>query len=104
MSERRAPSEPLAPVPSAEEILQDIREVAREHLEWKGSWGPETRLAEDLELDSIRLLTLAVEVENRFQVALEPEDEEEISTVQDLVEAVERRLREKRDSGPREDP
>ena len=48
------------------------------------------RLVEDLELDSLRLLTLAVEVENRFRVAFEPEDDEEIVTVGDLVDAVER--------------
>lgn len=84
-------SEPV----SRREILEGIREVAAEHLDWRGEWSLDTRLAEDLELDSIRLLTLAVEVENRFRVALEPEDEEEIETVRDLVEAVERRLAEK---------
>lgn len=70
------------------EILDGVRAVAREHLGHEGELRPETRLVEDLELDSIRLLTLAVEVENRFRVALDPEDEEGITTVGDLVDAV----------------
>ena len=37
-------------------------------------------------------MTLAVGVEDRFQVALEPEDEEAIQTVGDLVVPVERLL------------
>lgn len=73
-------------------ILAGIREVAREHLDWNAELPLEARLVEDLELDSIRLLTLAVEVENRFRIALEPEDELGIVTVADLVETVSRRL------------
>ena len=46
------------------------------------------RLVEDLELDSLKALTLAVEVENRFQICLDPEIEAGIVTLGDLVEAV----------------
>jgi len=77
---------------SREEILRGIREVAREHLAYEGPLEPRMRLVEDLALDSIRLLTLAVEVENRFAVCLDPEDEEAIATVGDLVAAVEGKL------------
>jgi len=50
------------------------------------------RLVEDLRLDSLRLLTLAIEVEDRFQVALDEQDEAAIETVGDLVAAVGRKL------------
>ncbi|HVS15408.1 MAG TPA: acyl carrier protein [Thermoanaerobaculia bacterium] len=87
-----SPGEPAGgAVPGGAEILAGIREVAAEHLDWRGELPLEARLVDDLELDSIRLLTLAVEVENRFQVALEPADEQGIVTVADLVEAVARR-------------
>lgn len=82
-----------------DEVLAGIREVAAAHLDWRGELPLEARLVEDLELDSIRLLTLAVEVENHFRVALEPEDEEGIVTVADLVETVRHRLREKPTEG-----
>lgn len=73
-------------------ILAGIGEVARAHLGWEGEVTPEMRLLEDLRLDSIRLLTLAAEVENRFRVILEEEDEAGIHTVGDLVAAVRRKL------------
>lgn len=89
-----------------EEILQSIEEVARTHLGVFGGGGddrsapgggtvrfhPDLRLVEDLALDSIQLLTLAVEVENRFRICMDPEDEEGIETVGDLADVVERKL------------
>lgn len=82
-----------------EEILQSIEEVARTHLVSReagelerrlegGRLTPELRLVEDLALDSIQLLTLAVEVENRFRICMNPEDEEGIETVGDLADVV----------------
>lgn len=75
-----------------EAILVGIEEVAREHLGWQGGLTPEMRLVEDLRLDSVRLLTLAMEVENRFRVFLDEIDEAGIETVGDLIAAVRRKL------------
>jgi acyl carrier protein len=75
-----------------DEILEGIREVARTHVGFDGPLDPDLRLIEDLELDSIKALTLAVEVENRFQVCLDPGVEAGIRTVGDLVDAVRSRL------------
>lgn len=50
------------------------------------------RLTEDLGLDSVGLLTLAVAVEDHFRICLEPEDEARIRTVGDLVRTVEEKL------------
>jgi acyl carrier protein len=74
------------------EILAGIADVARAHLGWDRSLRPEMRLVEDLELDSLKVLTLAVEVENRFKVCLDPESERQIVTVDDLVATVRRKL------------
>ena len=73
-------------------ILSGIREVLQQHLGWEGALSMDMRLVEDLRLDSIRLLTLAVEVENRFRVRLGEEDEARIETVGDLVSVVRRKL------------
>jgi acyl carrier protein len=75
-----------------EAILEGIGEVARLHLGWEGALTPEMRLVEDLRLDSIRLLTLAAEVENRFRILLDETDEGGIQTVGDLVAVVRRKL------------
>ncbi len=69
-------------------ILAGIRDVARKHLGWEGAIDEEMRLVEDLALDSIKLLTLAVEVENRFKICLDPERDHELITVADLVAAI----------------
>jgi acyl carrier protein len=73
-------------------ILDGIHEVARRQLGFDGELRPEMRLSEDLELDSLKMLTLAVEVENRFRVCLDPSSEAQIETVGDLVAAVGREL------------
>ncbi len=65
------------------QIINGIAEVARQHLGWKRSLRPEMRLVEDLELDSLKTLTLALEVENYFKVCLD--EEAGIQTVGDLV-------------------
>jgi acyl carrier protein len=80
-----------------QKILDGIREVALRHLDFGGEVRPEMRLAEDLELDSIKILTLAVEVENRFRVRLDPSSEARIETVGDLVAEVGRQLAERSD-------
>ncbi len=74
------------------EILTVIGDVARDHELWDGTLSRDLRLVEDLELDSLKALTLAVEVENRFQVCLDPEIETTIITVGDLVDMVRREL------------
>ena len=78
------------------DILAGVEAVAREHLAHRGPLAPRMRLVEDLELDSIRLLTLAVEVENRFRVRLDEADDAAIETVGDLVRTVAGKLAERR--------
>lgn len=73
-------------------ILEGIALVAQEHLGWEGPVTAEMRLVEDLRLDSVRLLTLAAQVENRFRVFLDEADELAIETVGDLVAIVRRKL------------
>ena len=84
---------------SREEILAGIAAVAREHLNFTGPIRPEMGLIDDLRLDSLRLLTLAVEVENRFRVRLDPDEEASIATVGDLIDTVARKLAPQRDGG-----
>jgi acyl carrier protein len=70
------------------EILAAIEEVARTHVGFTGTLQPELRLVEDLKLDSLKALTLALEVENRFRICLDPEIEARVETVGELVGAV----------------
>ncbi|HKI87272.1 MAG TPA: phosphopantetheine-binding protein [Thermoanaerobaculia bacterium] len=73
---------------SEEEILAVVSEIARRELGYEGQLSLDARLLEELELDSIRRLALAVAVENRFRIILDPEEEAAIETVADLVRSV----------------
>jgi len=73
-------------------ILAGVARVARQHVGWQGPVAPDMRLAEDLNLDSLKLLTLAVEIENHFRICLDPEEDHELETVGDLVQAIRKRL------------
>jgi acyl carrier protein len=72
-------------------ILDGIREIL-DAMEVDGPVAPDTRVDEGLGLDSIRRIELVIEIENRFRVRLEPEDEAEVETIGDLVRVIRRRL------------
>jgi len=72
-------------------ILEGVELVAERHVGWKGELRPEMHLVEDLELDSLRLLMLTVEVENYFRICLDEDDEACIETVGDLIQIIEQK-------------
>ena len=71
---------------SDQKVLERLQKIAEDYLDFKGTLHLEQNLVEDLELDSIRLLTLAVEVENEFRVILS--EDHDLITVGDLVTEV----------------
>lgn len=76
------------PTESREQVLEAIKVLARDKLDWTGRMEPGMRLVEDLKLDSIRLLTLAMEVEDRFRIFLDEDEESRIQTVDDLIDVI----------------
>ncbi len=91
MNVSRADQEP-ATSPDPADILGQVAEIATDKLDWSGPLEPRMRLVEDLRLDSIRLLTLAMEVEDRFRICLDESDEAGITTVGDLVTLIQAKL------------
>ncbi len=82
-----APGKP--PVrPTEPDVLAAIREIAARELQKTREILPSHELIGDLELDSITLVTMLAELENRFEVHLPPADSEALRTVQDLVARV----------------
>ena len=70
------------------EILAEVRDVLRKHVEVAAEVEPETDLTRDLELDSLKRLTFVVELENRFKICFDPGDEDGVRTVRDVVALV----------------
>ena len=60
----------------SEDVLAAVAGLARDKLGYEGELEPGMRLVEDLELDSIRLMTLAMEIEDHFRVCLDEDDED----------------------------
>lgn len=84
---------------NAEGILGVINEIAKRELRWNGSVERDTRLVEGLGLDSVRRLVLVVELEDRFRVRLDEEDEAALLTAGDLVDLIQRKQRETTHAG-----
>ena len=73
-------------------VLEEIRRIARVELEFSGEVLPTARLNEDLHLDSMAMIVVAVGLENVFRVKLQEEDAGLILTVGDLVKLVVQRV------------
>ncbi len=76
---------------SADEIFDGIQAVVREHLRLDVPITRHTDIQGDLRLDSIQRLTLVVELENRFLVCFDAEDELGLETFADVVRLIQRR-------------
>jgi acyl carrier protein len=68
------------------QILDGIATVVRREIGFAEPISAQSRLLEDLGLDSLTSLTLALELENHFRVRLD--EESGIETVADLVAAI----------------
>ena len=77
------------------EILDTVRAVIRDELRLDAPVAPSTHLVRDLQLDSLKQVTLVVELENRFRVRLDDGDEEGLETLADVARLIQRRLSEK---------
>jgi acyl carrier protein len=69
-------------------VLFEIRRILSQELDWKGPVEPAQHLMRELQLDSLGLTVLAVELENRFRIRLSVEDSVGVSTVGDLMRLV----------------
>jgi acyl carrier protein len=77
-----------------------IDQVLKVELQLEREVRPEDLLVQDLQLDSVTLITLVVELENTFRVALREEDAAEVKTVRELALLVARRTVEARGAAP----
>ena len=62
-----------------------VEEVLRTHCAVRQPITPQSRLREDLGLDSVGILTLMVELENALQARLQENPEDPPETVEELV-------------------
>ena len=73
-------------------VLAGVEEVARTHLAWSGPLSRDMPLVETFGLDSVRQLTLIIEIEDRFRIRLDDLDEASLVTVGDLLDVIGRKV------------
>ena len=76
------------------DVWKLTEETLRQQCRVTAPIASDTRLREDLGLDSLALLTLAVAAEDHFRLCLNENPESPPATVGDFVILVEQRLRE----------
>jgi len=81
-------------VPSKDEVFDELRKVfASEFGFVEETLTPETRVVQDLDLDSIDFVDMAVALETRLGRKLKEEDLGHIRTLGDVVDVIHARLR-----------
>ena len=74
-------------------LALEVMEVVARRLELRDrTVDPAARFVDDLGADSLALLELALDLETTFDVDIEIEEVENLGTVQDAVDSVERAL------------
>ena len=71
-----------------DDIFEAITRIIQEELGWKETL---TRTHPVKELDSMQQLSLVVAIEDHFEICLDPDDENHIETLQDLVLLVQKK-------------
>jgi acyl carrier protein len=78
-----------------EQILDQIRQIAAEQVGWDGPLDPRMDLMADLRLDSVRVMTLAVSIEEHFGIEFDYTESVETRTVGDFVRLVQARMQQR---------
>ena len=80
-------------MPSNSEIFEWVAEVLKQQFQFRdGDLRPESRLVDDLDLDSIDAIDLTVRLEERTGLAFKEDDLKAIETIQDVVDFLHERL------------
>jgi len=74
------------------EILSELRAIVRDVTGEAVLVTRKTDLLGDLQLDSLKQLELVVEIENRFGICLDAEDEQGLATVAELTARIADRM------------
>ncbi|WP_144791860.1 acyl carrier protein [Kocuria palustris] len=74
---------------SKEEILAGLAEIVNEETGLEtDAVQPEKNFTEDLDIDSISMMTIVVNCEEKFEVTIPDEEVKNLKTVQDAVDFI----------------
>ena len=77
-----------------EDIRSILQLLAKEELGWSTEL-PSTSLSQSL--DSMQKISLVVAIEDRFEICFEPEEEEYIDTIAELISFIHKKIHKRAD-------
>mgnify|MGYP002528133212 CR=1 FL=1 len=73
-------------------MLEKIKEVLVQAINVdESAVTPQASLSEDLDIDSLSAVELALELENTFDIQIEDEELAQLKTVQDIIDCIEKK-------------
>lgn len=75
-------------MPSYEEMLKETTEILGKHVDLDRAISPKDHIQNDLGLDSLGVMEVVADIEDRFDVQIPQEMLSTISTVDDVVKAL----------------
>ncbi len=75
-------------MPSYDETLEITTQILKKHVDGERVIRPNDHIQNDLGLDSLGVMELVSDVENRFNVSIPSEMFDKIATVEDVARAV----------------
>jgi acyl carrier protein len=81
----------------AEDIYERLKKIVIEELEvTEDAVRPEAKFQEDLGADSLDVVELTMKIEDEFGIKIPDEDVEKLLTIEDAVNYIEEKLKEKK--------
>ena len=78
-----------------DKVSAELSELIRNHAESVDKLDETTELVADLGIDSLGVMELVADIEDRFELAIDDEELREVVSIGDVFTAIEARLREK---------
>ena len=78
---------------SHEAVLAEVRGVVQEHTDATATLTESTELVADLGIDSLGVMEVVAEIEDKFDMTIADSELREVATLGDVVKAIEVRLK-----------
>jgi acyl carrier protein len=75
-------------MPSYEETLQITTDILRKHVDLKRAIRPNDHIQNDLGLDSLGVMEVVADIEDRFNVTIPNDQLNSLATVEDMARAL----------------
>ena len=79
---------------SHDKVLSEVADVIREHTETEQNLTEHTELVADLGIDSLGVMEVVADIEDKFELTIADSELRDVSTLGDVVKAIEVRLKE----------